>query len=301
MLLTIFVHGLKNVPEKYYFCVMNDFPRVIHIDSSDNLGVFTENINRGSGMLLCQEGRVLYTDTVGPHKVMPGDMLIILPFNQLYINELSADFKGILCIVDMEFVFSAVKAISLGANLQFVTMHPLSHPTKEDIAVMLSIIAQIEDRSKYVEVRSLASMTIDSLWHALAYQILDSYLNVSQIETQGRGIKETIMHTFQVDLNRDFITHRNVSHYAALQNLSSRYFSTTIKEISGHSPLHWISLAVVVEAKRLMRDSNISIKEIGYALNFTSPTFFSRWFRHFAGETPTAYRTRSRITLSPEE
>ncbi len=141
-------------------------------------------------------------------------------------------------------------------------------------------------------------MTTGNLLHAMAYLVLDSYLKVSQTETTTSDTKESIILTFHTHLTRDFATHRKVSHYASLQNLTPRYFSTTIKAISGYTPLHWINTAVAAEAKRLMRNSKMSIKEIAYSLNFASPTFFTRWYREFTGETPSQYRSRCRITLS---
>lgn len=287
--------------KKYYFCRMTDIPKVIHLTGNDNIILLSELTDHKSGMLLCLEGYMHFVYGGVSCRATAGDMLIVVPFSNMSITELSKEFRGILCSVEMEFVFSAIKAVSLGANYQFITMHPLSHPSEADTAAMLSLISTIEDRAREVDSRPLASLTLDSLWHALAYLILDSYMNVRQLETQGRGIKETILANFQANLSRDFITHRNVAYYASLQNLSPRYFSTVIKEISGQTPLHWISVAVVTEAKRMMRDSNKSIKEIGYELNFTTPTFFTRWFRHFTGESPSSYRKRSRITLSPEE
>lgn len=227
-----------------------------------------------------------------------GDMLIIAPFTTLAFTRLSPDFKGTLCIVDLEFVFSAIAPINLCANIQFVNLHPLSHPSDADTSALISLINLIESQSQHIGKRQLSEMSTDSLLHALAYMVFDSYLSVNQTSTMSSDSNESIMLAFHINLSRDFATQRKVSYYAELQNLTPRYFSTTIKAVSGYSPLFWINTAVAAEAKRLMRNSKMSIKEISYRLNFASPTFFTRWYRQFTGETPSQYRTRFRILIS---
>lgn len=225
-------------------------------------------------------------------------MLIITPFANIIFTHLSRDFKGSVCVVDVEFMFSSITPVNLNANVQFVNLHPLSHPSDTDKAALISIIDLIEKRSQAAPARQLAELTIDSLIHALAYLVLDTYLNVSQTAINNSDSKESIMRQFHMALSRDYISRRKVSHYARLQNLTPRYFSTTIKAISGYSPLYWINTTVAGEAQRLMRNTKKSIKEIAYELNFASPTFFTRWYRQFTGETPSQYRTRSRIALT---
>lgn len=279
---------------------MKSVSNIVRVNADSGIKALHDFTDNQSGVLLCREGTVTYIDNGEIKHASTGDLLVKLQFSRINVESLSRDFKGILCAVDMEFVYTAVKAVSIGANMQYVTEHSQIHPTEEDIETMLSIIELIENQIRLSQSRPLTSLTLNSLWHALAYHILNSYVNVRQLETNARGVKEAIMLNFHNDLTRDCSKHRTVAHYAQLQNLSPRYFSTSVKEVTGKPPLHWISLAVVAEAKRLMRDTNMSIKEIGYELSFTSPTFFSRWFRQFAGETPTTYRTRRRITLSPD-
>lgn len=277
---------------------MNLTPLVTKIEGSEGVELLTRFADHKSGILLCQSGKAEFILSSRPQEMNPGDMLIIVPFTNLEFTKLSLDFKGILCIVDFEYVFSAITPVRLISNMEFVVLHPLSHPSDADMRALVGQIDLIEQRSQYVGQRPLAEMTIGSILHVLAYLVLDSYLSVSQSESKTSDTKEAIMLTFQTNLSRDFASHRDVAYYAALQNLSSRYFSSTIKKISGNSPLYWINVAVAGEAKKLMRNTKMSIKEIAYKLNFASPTFFTRWYREFTGETPSSYRSRYRIMLS---
>ncbi len=279
---------------------MNQRPLVFHIEGREGQMILTGFANRKSGIFICETGSASVSIGTKRHELKPGDMLLVIPFSNPTFPEISRDFTGTLCIVDFEYVFSAVSPVNLTANMKFVITHPVSHPAEHDFETILDIIRMIETRSRYIGKRPLAEMTIDNLVSVLAYLVLDSYHNVNQKQTRSSDPKESIMLAFHTDLARHYTRYRKVGQYAALQNLSPRYFSATVKAVSGYSPLFWINTAVAGEAKRLMRESKLSIKEIAYSLNFASPTFFTRWYRDFAGETPSDYRSRYRITLSRE-
>lgn len=270
---------------------------VFHLDGENGKEILTQLAYQQGGMLLCHSGKLTFTNDTRQNEMCEGDMLIIGPFTNFTFTYISPDFKGTLCKVDLEFVFSALPPITLGNNIHFINMHPLSHLSVADMEALVTLLSLLEHRGQYVEEHPLSNFFNNHLIHALAYLVLDSCLNINQTETKSSETKDSIMLTFHANLSRDFLNHRKVSYYAGLQNLTPRYFSTTIKAISGFSPLYWINKVVVAEAKRLMCNTKMSIKEISYSLNFVSPTFFARWFRECTGETPSKFRARCRITL----
>ena len=100
---------------------------------------------------------------------------------------------------------------------------------------------------------------------------------------------------FQAMLKRECANHRSVAYYAAAMNLTPRYFTTVIREMTGNTASYWITKSVIVEAQHLMLDYSLSLKEITFRLNFSPQTFFSRWYRQYSGEIPTEFRKRNRI------
>lgn len=85
---------------------------------------------------------------------------------------------------------------------------------------------------------------------------------------------------------------RKILFYASQMNLTPKYLSTLIHEISGRSPSEWIDDYVTVEAKNLLRYSSMSIQQVAYELNFPNQSFFGRWFKAHTGESPKAYRNK---------
>ena len=81
-----------------------------------------------------------------------------------------------------------------------------------------------------------------------------------------------------------------VQEYADAQSLHPNYLSNVIKAKTGKPIGTWITEKTIAEAKSLLQNSSVSIKEIAYRLGFAESAHFSNYFRKHAGSTPVAYR-----------
>jgi AraC family transcriptional activator of pobA len=52
----------------------------------------------------------------------------------------------------------------------------------------------------------------------------------------------------------------------------------------------------MLDAKRALLYTNMSVAEVGYAIGFSDPAYFTRFFSRQAGVSPSAYRGRGRLT-----
>lgn len=92
-------------------------------------------------------------------------------------------------------------------------------------------------------------------------------------------------------LVRDYHTkERSLSFYADKLYLTPKYLSKLIKSVSSKSAHEWIDSFVILEAKNLLKYSDMSIKSIVYELNFPNQTTFYRFFKTKTGMTPSEYR-----------
>lgn len=83
-----------------------------------------------------------------------------------------------------------------------------------------------------------------------------------------------------------------VAYFAGKANLSTNYFGDLIKYFTGHPPQVHIHQAIIQEAKRKLRQSDLTISEVAYSLGFEYPTYFTRFFRKETGLTPTGFRNQ---------
>jgi len=82
-----------------------------------------------------------------------------------------------------------------------------------------------------------------------------------------------------------------VQEYADILNLHPNYLNTVIKTKTGKSVGTWISEKTIAEAKALLKNSNMPVKEISYRLGFAEIQNFSAYFKKHTKSTPIYYRS----------
>jgi AraC family transcriptional activator of pobA len=86
-----------------------------------------------------------------------------------------------------------------------------------------------------------------------------------------------------------------VQEYAEALNLHPNYLNTVIKSKTGKPVGMWIVEKTIAEAKFLLRNSDISIKEIAYRLGFAESPHFSNYFKKHTKISPVLYRKEHNI------
>ena len=73
-------------------------------------------------------------------------------------------------------------------------------------------------------------------------------------------------------------------------HMTPKYLSRTVMDASGKTASEWIDSYVIMEARNMLRHSDMNIKEIADALNFTGQSAFYKYFMRKTGQTPGQYR-----------
>ena len=82
----------------------------------------------------------------------------------------------------------------------------------------------------------------------------------------------------------------SVKFYADKICLTPKYLSTVIYEISGKHASDWIQEYIILEAKALLKSTNMSLQNISDVLCFCTPSHFGRFFKRYTGYTPSEYK-----------
>ena len=85
-------------------------------------------------------------------------------------------------------------------------------------------------------------------------------------------------------------TERNMAFYADQLCLTPKYLSKLVKDVSGQSGPDWIDSFVILEAKNMLKYSDMPVKEIVYRLHFPNASVFYKFFRTHTGVSPSEYR-----------
>lgn len=91
-------------------------------------------------------------------------------------------------------------------------------------------------------------------------------------------------------VQQNFKKERFLDYYATKLNVTPKHLSRCVKSSSGFTAVEWIDRYVILEAKVLLRSTNLSIQQISDELNFASQSFFGKYFKKHTGFTPKDFR-----------
>ncbi|MCD8235086.1 MAG: AraC family transcriptional regulator [Prevotellaceae bacterium] len=82
------------------------------------------------------------------------------------------------------------------------------------------------------------------------------------------------------------------SFYAERLCISEVYLNEVVKKSTGRTPSEWISTFIILEAKRMLRSTTLTVKEIAHELGIEDHAYFSRLFKKNTDMTPLEFRRR---------
>jgi AraC family transcriptional activator of pobA len=103
-----------------------------------------------------------------------------------------------------------------------------------------------------------------------------------------------LIQKFKELIESHFLTKEQVHEYADLLGITPNHLNDTAKHVTGKTAGEFIRERRLLEAKRMLTYSQLSVLQISYHLNFQDPSYFSRFFRKYAGTSPVEFRERIR-------
>jgi AraC-like DNA-binding protein len=99
-----------------------------------------------------------------------------------------------------------------------------------------------------------------------------------------------IVREYNYLVESNFKTKHQVADYAEMLNKSPKTLSNLFKKYNEKSPLQVIQNRTILEARRLLRYSDKSIKEIAYEIGYEDIQSFSRFFKKIQGVSPSEFK-----------
>ena len=255
------------------------------------------------GIFYCQRGSVEVSLEGCHYHIKPGDVYIYMASTLVHLLHKSEDAEGIMVEVDFYYILPIVnKVINVESQL-FMRKNPCVSLSDEQCAHFEYLLNNLWDRinaedcqKENVQYQHLKLELIKSMGQTICYEILNMYFTNQPLQPLQQGKKDVVFQNFMLSLFRFYRKERDVSFYARMQHITPRYFSAIIKEKTGDSALQWIVRMVITEAKQLLEESDLSIKEIADQLNFPTQSFFGKYFKQYVGDPPKEYRHKAAST-----
>lgn len=91
-------------------------------------------------------------------------------------------------------------------------------------------------------------------------------------------------------VEQHYLTRQTVRSYAELLGVTPNYLSQAVSGATGRGAHAVIAGRLLVEARKLLRHTQLPVAEVSDYLGFAEPTHFARFFKREDGRTPLAYR-----------
>ncbi|MCK8522507.1 AraC family transcriptional regulator [Aquimarina sp. D1M17] len=127
-------------------------------------------------------------------------------------------------------------------------------------------------------------------FHKITNHFLDILVSLKKYHsTDSSNIFTSPWKNVQHYINQNLKNHINITDLAAIAGINKYNFAKQFKGKSGMSPMHYIIMRKIFEAKRKISAST-HLSELAYDYNFTDIAHFSKHFKRFIGISPRKYQ-----------
>ena len=168
----------------------------------------------------------------------------------------------------------------------------LSQPRLMPIPLILvaSVEASFSSIAKEYESERLSRTTAIS-GHLLAIFAVFARLQAcAERASPGQRPGELLFKRFRAAIESRYQQHISVEDYASELGTTRRSLHRVCRVFANQSPQRLIHRRLLLEAKRKLLYTTMSIGEIGYVLGFNEPSYFTHFFATQAGMSPLAFR-----------
>ena len=222
-----------------------------------------------------QKGSGTHYVDFNQYPIAPGTIFFISP-GQIHSFDTKHDQEGYVLKVCAE-LFD-----------DFVGLSCVTVQDKDSAALEMLIGAMQEELKKEDSLGHREAL--HSLVKLFVIMVRRSYEGMNPSAPNPHKVSYKAFLNFRKLIEENYCRLHTVKDYAALLNVSSKTLTLYVNECSKYSPLELINNRIILEAKRLLRYSVLSVKEIAFRLGFEDPSYFAKFFKRLVKQSPADYR-----------
>lgn len=250
----------------------------------------------GVTIVMITEGHIQANVNLQKVSMQAGEVVVNVPDNIVQILPEDTNVSGIIMLVSYE-LFQKIPGFHIEKSPMYAYLqkHPIFRPKDKDLSWLLDFSRNILYATKTYEGERKPEVIL-GLLAAFTQCLLDAaksadFILPDSVTLKGNTHQNNIFEQFMTLLHEHHSQERTVQFYAEKLMFTPKYLSRLIRDITGRSASDWITDFVMLEARHLLRRSDLSIKEVSYQLNFATPSLFARYFKKHAHCTPQEYRS----------
>jgi AraC-like DNA-binding protein len=221
--------------------------------------------------------------------IAPGDILVVSEKHIVDSYRHSPDMKGLCMMISVNFFHEIIQSVKDVSSLfLFARSHPVMRLESKEIetfkAYFQVIQKKIGDKDNHFRKNLIRTLVL-----AMFYDLSNIIYRVQQHD-KPRTRAEAIFTDFIRMVEANCRTERRVGWYAKQLEITPKYLSETVKNVSRKTPNEWIDNYILMEVRVMLKNTTKSIKEIARELNFPNQSFFGKFFKDHLGLSPSEYR-----------
>ena len=225
-----------------------------------------------------------------------GDMLISSPGNIMQNGLTSMDFRSLIFIISSEHVNDILKGTHMSLS------HYLLHNNRANV---LHLTTEEQDMIQgfYKLISSFNHMTHDvikkecvsRILQAFSYAFAGLFFHRGEVPKRDKMTSAEALFGKFIRLLKEHPDGRTVQFYADKLNITPKYFNSICKQISGKTASTLICEEITNMARALLKDPELSIKQIAIQLGFVNQSHFGSFIRRETGFSPQHLRKESQL------
>lgn len=256
----------------------------------------------GYSAIIVTKGEATITIDYTPFNIKKG-MVLELVHNAIQNFSISQNFEGYHLMIAREFFLSTMRTSPPPpANVvNFLRLNPITQPTDNDFRILVDTIERLQ-------------ADILKTGHYYQHDIIVNEIKNFIMELRNIGIKKygdtlpNLEHGKYEELMKNFVKlilqhckeKHDVMFYSTELCVTPVYLSRVAKMFSGKTAIKWISEALIIEAKLMLRNPNVSIQKVAEELNFSDQSSFGKFFKKHTGMSPAEHRQNTTIKQAQE-
>lgn len=240
-------------------------------------------------VIICIQGDLWISIDSKLYDVKAPSIIILAANETIQYRTASDDFKGLFNVLSKRLIedlnIHLKEEPSLSLSVIFNPVIPLN---PEELACNLSHFEALKNATRSKESprnREIVQFLLLSIYFQ-QHDNPEHFCTAIKLSPRQREIFKLFLKLVEINYKKE----RQVGFYAEKLSITPKYLSKLVKENTEKSANEWIDEYVMLEAKKLLRSSSLTIQQISEILNFMDQSSFGKYFKSHQGISPQKYR-----------
>ncbi len=263
---------------------------IISDSNEDILQIMSEHPLKMNSILvgICVQGEGKIQVNLNSFHLKEKSIIIFSPGTIIHCHQanMSNDFHLKYISFSPEFISS----FEISYIYSETTQYPYFKATEKEYNLLLKIFSDLEEKYNNRK-HSFRREVIQHTLLASSYEFCQIHIDHFECGAETNiSRNERLIQDFYSLVFKYYKQQHDTAFYADKLHLSPKYLSALIKEQTGKTVSEWIFSCIIIEAKALLKSSQMTIQELAYYFGYADATSFGKFFKKQAGLTPKKYR-----------